>query len=128
MERDHQRGRPRPRPVIPERATVRPTLDLDPRPAHVVAGPIDPPPPRADAQPGRRRAPRQPDGIFVIRRGDFGELMQLDEWRRHLIRFALGHLKAHASPIVNKQAEDGGAVDVPGSLRLSGGSFWVTVT
>ena len=32
----------------------------------------------------------------------------------------LGHLKAHSSPIVNRQAEDGAAVDAPGRLRLSG--------
>ena len=32
----------------------------------------------------------------------------------------LGHLKAHSSPIVNRQAEDGEAVDTPGPRRLSG--------
>ena len=31
----------------------------------------------------------------------------------------LGHLKAHSSPIVNRQAEDGAAVDAPGLRRLS---------
>ena len=44
---DHARG-----PSYPSGRPVRPTLDLDPRPAHVVAGPIDPPPPQADAQHG----------------------------------------------------------------------------
>ena len=32
----------------------------------------------------------------------------------------LGHLKAHSSPIVNRQAEDGAAVDAPGVRRLVG--------
>ena len=35
----------------------------------------------------------------------------------------LGHLKAHSSLIVNRQAEDGGAVDAPGHLaRVDGGA------
>ena len=32
----------------------------------------------------------------------------------------LGHLKAHSSPIVNRQAEDGAAVDTPGTWRHPG--------
>ena len=33
----------------------------------------------------------------------------------------------HSSPIVNRQAEDGGAVDAPGVRRLSGPFFRVGV-
>ena len=41
--------------------------------------------------------------------------------RRRFARGAvgLGHLKAHSSPIVNRQAEDGETVDAPGVRRLS---------
>ncbi len=32
----------------------------------------------------------------------------------------LVHLKAHSSPIVNRQAEDGAAMDTPGTWRHPG--------
>ena len=35
----------------------------------------------------------------------------------------LGHLKAHSSPLVHRQAEDGAAVDTPGTRRYPG-CFW----
>ena len=63
-------------------------------------------------RPGRPRGPCHPTGRPVP--------PVHSQPRRRFARGAakLGHLKAHSSPIVNRQAEDGAAVDAPSVRRL----------
>ena len=76
-------------------------------------------------------ASEREDEELQRRRHSLRLLGRLDQHRPSLGRFfapyavgrlnaPYGHLKAHSSPIVNRQAEDGAAVDTPGTRRLSG--------